>query len=230
MLILVEEVGLFSVPAIAIDRSQTSEFVFVPSNPEESAMLMKLAKCKGKPIGIAFELTAFLAEVSSVRQRFENARESIELVLVNERADYGAGLGEIAFGQYSADDIAKMRVRRVLLNEQLGERSAHSVTDQLNDATLEAFVRGVSAPLKIEHSPFPGLFKDGGADVQGFLTAARLTAVLMLRLSGAIETITRLELQMLTKDSLKVVFDGTRPRLYVNEPPTRISVEGNCQL
>ena len=92
---------------------------------------------------------------------------------------------EMATSELSADDIARLRARRILLDEPLPTPLGRSIGGMPRDSMLDAFARGLQTPLPVDRSPLPPLFRRiGVADRGYFLEAARLTAVLWLRLLG----------------------------------------------
>ena len=60
--------------------------------------------------------------------------------------------------------------------------------------------------------------------------AARLVCVLWLQLSGVVEHVFELGLQMQGDTAIGVHFEGQRRRQYTNAEPTIIRVDGVCQL
>jgi hypothetical protein len=134
---------------------------------------------------------------------------------------------EVSVDGHSADQIAEMRARRILLNEP-GPRLADRGGD-LNDNMLEMFIQGMSTPLKVPHSPFPGIYAEWKDDPTTFLPTARLTAILWLRLSGAIESVFHLQMELVDSE-LRVDFEGQRRRRFSNEDPNIIRVSGVCSL
>jgi hypothetical protein len=62
------------------------------------------------------------------------------------------------------------------------------------------------------------------------MAAARLVAVLWLRLSGTVEHIFELELRMRGGSALAVRFEGQRHRQYSNVEPPIIRFKGTCKL
>jgi hypothetical protein len=59
--------------------------------------------------------------------------------------------------------------------------------------------------------------------------AAWVLAVLQLKLSAAVEHVSRLEL-VLGQNALEVSFSGRRRKLYSNQPAFKIDILGICQL
>jgi hypothetical protein len=103
------------------------------------------------------------------------------------------------------------------------------MSDVANQSFLEMFVRGFDVPLQVMQSPLPGLFAELKNSPMLFSAAARLMAILWLRLSGVIETIEKLSFEI--KDArLSVDFRGQRFQRYNNVKPTVIEVQGICEL
>jgi hypothetical protein len=128
----------------------------------------------------------------------------------------------------SADKIAEIRARRILLDERLSK--LRKGRDRMNDTMFEVFVRGSNVPLEVERSPFPALYRDLKSDQSLFLAAARLVGVLWLRLSGTVEHIFQLDFRMDGDAALTVEFEGQRQRQYSNHEPAIIRVDGKCPL
>lgn len=204
-----------------------------PVNPKQASFLTDLRNSGNNPIGLAHGLTAQFTKVSSVSQIVREAKEVWIIELRPMQANYqGSALGELRFGSISADEIAEMRARRILLNENHLKSSPTEQMDvnSINDMMLEAFVQGINAPIKIEESPFPALYKLAKDSPAEFYAAARLFAVLRLVLSGTVEYIFQLDLDLASEDVLNVKFEGQRARQYSNVPPHIIKFEGQCSL
>src|SRR6266404_2840825 len=128
-------------------------------------------------------------------------------------------------GNYSADEIAEMRARRLLLDEKvLGMKNSP------DDTMLEVFVRGIGTRIKVPRSLIPDIFAAAKGNIDDFLKAARLFSVLFLHVSGVVEHIFELEMEMAGESELAVKFEGRRPRTYVNVDPAVIKIEGTCNL
>lgn len=83
----------------------------------------------------------------------------------------------------TSDEIAMMRARLILLNENVGPDRRGG------DNLLRSFVEGMDTPLRVSKSPFPNIHRELNADTESFLQVARLTAVLWLIQSLTVETI-----------------------------------------
>lgn len=95
---------------------------------------------------------------------------------------------------------------------------------------IEHDVRGKNNFIGDLHSPFPKLHEELRNKTPHFLVAARLFAILYLRLSGVVRHVLRLDLMMQSETQLAVRFEGERRQQYSNVPPHVIQVKGVCQL
>jgi hypothetical protein len=188
-----------------------------------------LRKHREASIGVAFGLKAFLGRLKDAVQQYQGGEESWRLTFQVDQADYGAGFMEMSTSGYSADDIATLRARRILLNEQRPMSSA-DVVSMLNGSTLEVLIRGMNTPLQITSSPLPALFADTGNDRAAFVSAARLLLVLYLRLSGVVEHVFKLDLKFESRERVWVDFNGQRPRKFTNVEAPTVTVSGLCDL
>lgn len=232
MLVLLDiaGVGTIGVPAVDITRDATLKVVLAPEGTEDAGHLAALRTLGSKPIGVAYRLTATRARVKSVREVLRDGAERIELELLEEELRSGLGT-DMSYNNISADELAMMRARRILLDEKLPENPKGTI--DMNGTMLDLFVSGrggIGDALAVKASPFPALAAQGVADRDQFLAFARLLAVLMLRLSGVVERILRLDLRFISEDALAVHFSGVRAKVYSNVEPSRIEVTGTCEL
>ena len=133
---------------------------------------------------------------------------------------------EIVVNNISADQIAEMRARRILLNEK------PNLSDQ---EMLEPFIRGLelSGPesgLQVLESPIPSLYRSFGQMAKRFRKFARLASVLYLKLSNTVDEILQFDLEILNRKELQVGFEGRRPKIYMNVEPSILEVNGICPL
>jgi hypothetical protein len=185
----------------------------------------------GESVGLAYDNTAFLGDLRSVQLLRRNQADELHIDIRRSSTDYGVFM-EPSLNDWSADAIADLRVRRILLDETLPP-AVDNYGAALNAATLEVFVRGMGAPIKILRSPIPMIHFEPGmprGDQEAFLVVARLTAILFLRLSGAIEVVEHLSMELNPDSVLSVLFSGLRPRKYANAEPSRITVEGSFNV
>lgn len=215
-----------------LNRVEESDIVSIKLKSDDafdSAFLSELRREKGKALGIAYKLNGFLASLSEIKQISEVGTEHWTLILKPEDRDYGGGSMEMAFQGYSADDIAKLRARRILLDEKQTQTESLK-SGNINAAMLESLIQGVNTPLKAIKSPFPGLFKHLKENMPLFIEASRLFGVLLLRLTGVVEHVYKLDLEVENEREMKVDFEGQRFKKYTNIEPPIIRVHGFCQL
>lgn len=212
-----------------VEIDKTIRIVFISEDATEEAYLADLQKQANESFGIAFGNTAALVRVAEVRRRREAGRDEWSVTFMPIDTDYGAGFMEISTTGYTADQLAELRARRLLLDEP-GPTSPQMAEHDVSSSMLESLVRGLNTPIKITSSPFPELYKQLKTNNDLFLATARLIAVLGLRLSGIVEFVLRLELRMITGGELEVDFLGQRARKYANLDPLVIQVKGKCRL
>lgn len=227
LVLLMTNEGYLLVSSRLVESGAESRLDLLPENPRESAFLQGVTTSHRDDIAVAFGSTALLAHITEAKQVFERGQEVWKLTLQEVETDYGSGAMEVSVDGHPADEIAEMRARRILLNESRA-RLAHDGGD-LNDSMLEMFIQGMSTPLKVPHSPLPGIYSEWKDDPATFLQIARLTAVLWLRLSGAIERVLQLDMQFVD-EGLRVDFEGQRRRKFSNVDAYVIRIQGLCPL
>ena len=222
--------GVFVIPARAITVTDTVDFDLAPAGDEASYFLGELAKSANYEVAVAYGSQAALCNVVSVKSVRRGGRESVALRVRAIESDYGTML-EMTTSGPSAESIAEMRARRILLDERLAKPLAtgDDPATGLSNAMFEVLVRGVNVPLEVHESPLPDLFEMLRGDPEEFLRNARLVSVLYLRLSGTVEKTTKLALS-LDGQILTVDFEGLRAKKYSNREPHRIAVSGSLVL
>lgn len=216
------------IPADHVEYDGKVRLLLRPQSPAVAAFLSALRDAPRGGVGAAWGNTALLAKVEAVSQVWQDGQEKWSVVLIPDTSDYGIGM-EMATSNYSADQLAELRARRVLLNEKLATRgnTSRAFTD---DTIMEVLIRGQSTPIKVEASPLPKLYKELRREPDLFLATARLVAILWLRLSGVIEHVFHLDFRLREDWALEVNFSGQRARRYGNVDPPVIEVSGLCDL
>jgi hypothetical protein len=191
-----------------------------PHSTADSAVLTGLQTTRRSEVSVAFGTTAVVATVDSISQVLRGEDEIWSLRL-SPKPRSGNYL-EMAYNGISADRLAEMRARRILLDEKLPGGK--------DDRMLETFVRGHDTLIQVGSSPLPALYARMKGETDAFLAAARLYAVLYLKLSGVVEHITRLEISEDRPNHLRIDFNGQRLKRYSNADPVEIEVQGVCRL
>jgi hypothetical protein len=190
----------------------------------------RLDQNRSTKIGLAFHHTAVYASVLDAKQVVEAGVERWIVRLAPSHKEIQALVGEMAFGNYSADDIAELRARRLLLNETTSAQSTSQTVHVMNESMLEVLIRGLNSPVEAKESPFPQIYGLLKQEPRYFVAVAKLFALLMLHLSGTIERVSKLNLELEPNAQLAVDFEGVRPRRYQNVEPAVIRVAGHCDL
>ncbi len=134
------------------------------------------------------------------------------------------------------DQIAKMRARRILLDEKLEDVNPALIpNDVFSQSMLETYIRGMSSSsheprLQVTESAIPKLYQQLRQTPERFKKYARLVSILHLKLSNTVENVLQLDLELLGPTQLQVRFKGIRPKFYSNIPASTIEFEGICPL
>jgi hypothetical protein len=212
-----------------VELGQQLVLEVAPDDTQTSAILSEFRQRRGLELGVAFGGTPVFGTLYEAKQTHVGGVEQW-LLVINPSTEHIQGVfSEPAFDKRSADDIADLRARRLLLNERIPGDSGR-MADEWNSGMLEVLVRGLNTHIEVKGSPFPGLFKAIGSDPEYFLVVARLFGILFLYLSATVDRIHRLDLRLERPGVLSVRFEGQRPRRYVNVEPPILKVEGRCDL
>ena len=173
---------------------------------------------------VAHRYKAALCRLVSKNSRFlANNNGQWELHLEIKRDDFTPTM-EMSFAGTSADKLAEIRARRLLLNENPAKES-----HDINDITRELFIGGQETLVRIERSPFPKLWEAYRSKPQLFLDVAWINSVMQLLLGACVVEILKLELS-LQDATLSVDFQGRRRKYYQNVPAYEIRVRGSMSL
>lgn len=221
------------VPLLSVKVGDTITAVVRPEAGTERVYLESLtgSRYNSPTVNFAFGLTAVLARLTSVTRSFDGGEDRYTLLLTPEHSGRAGAFMEMATTGYSADDIAALRARRILLDERLSTSDSRTSGRWGKDSTLESLVRGYDSEFPVECSPLPELFRatEEHGDAR-FIAAARLTAVLWLQLTGTVAHVHELDMRVQAPGALAVRFRGERARIYTNKDPEVILAEGICPL
>jgi hypothetical protein len=128
---------------------------------------------------------------------------------------------------YSADDIAALRGRRLLLNDPPLAPTGRTAT---SSSMLEMLIQGMNLPIKVKQGILPNMKPVPTGDPTEFLEVARLTMVYMLKVSGVFEHILELSVGPLSGNSVHVRCRGKRRAFFMNVPAKEVVIDGDCAL
>ena len=184
---------------------------------------------RNEPIPFAHQNVGAIARVTEAKRTSANGKNIWELFLDLEMNNSGF-LSEMAFNGISADQIAELRARFILLNENPQQNRKQAPQFNLNEGMVAALVKGLNSSVKVEGSVLPELWKNVGKDVDTFLPLARLWSVFHLITSNSCEHILELIIGPVADEKVHIKFRGQRHKQYVNADPYIIKFEGFCDL
>ncbi|HSU15790.1 SEFIR domain-containing protein [Longimicrobium sp.] len=227
MLIEAKETTQF-IPVMRIrEQGDRVEFTLVPQNADITAFLSELKDRWGKTrVWVAYGDSAHSGSVEAADRVRDSLGERWIVSVVVDEGSRGSSM-EIATSGKSADEIAELRARRILLNEKPPADVAR--WGQV-DSMLETLVQGVGAGRSLVESPLLPLYRQHGSNPRLFLAAARLAAVLELRRTETVAHVLELIFQMEDPRRLYVRFRGRRRKIYTNMPAYEMAFEGVCPL
>jgi hypothetical protein len=218
-------------PLVSAEVRDTLTAVLRPESGAVRAYLEGLARSRfGLPtVDLAFGLAAFRGHLTAVVRSVQEGDDRFTITLAPDQ-QHGGGIMETATTGYSADDIALLRARRILLDEPLPPPPARQFGSR-GDSMLESLVRGLQTSVSVERSPLPGFFRDLRAEPRArALTATKLLAILWLRVTGTVEHVLELDIRAKSPATLAIHFRGERERIYTNREPLVIAVDGTCSV
>lgn len=202
--------------------SKGGELWLHPESPIDHSFLSSL-NAADKDIVVAYKHYVAVCDIRENVFLAEREQSQFRLQFLITRSDFIPPF-ELALGGTSADRLAELRAKRLLLNQFLAEPS-----HDINSVTNELFLAGQGTLVKVEKSPFPDLYKHFGNDQKRFLEIAWIAAAAQLKLSACVAEISTLSLS-LADDRLHVIFSGKRRHQVRNRAPFEISFNGYCSL
>lgn len=223
--------SMFGMPLMEVERADRLRLLVAPDNHSDVAHLRAL-RDERNHFSIAYGLTAAFARLQNVRELMRQGEDRVELQLAEVPFDNSFGT-EMSYNGISADKIAEMRARRILLNENLPKASnGRSTAGEMNDLMFESFLSGSSSigdRLAVKGSPITAIARDVKRNNPEFMPVSKLLCVMTLILSSTVEHIVRLDMAM-EDAGVRVQFEGVRHKVYSNVEPTRIEVAGVCPI
>lgn len=210
-------------PAVTVQwGAQQADLTLIPEDSSDEAALASVGPSP-EPVIIGYRHWLGICRVTENRFVSEMGRKSFHLRVAIERSDFTPSI-EMGLGGTSADKLAELRTRRLLLNENPAVESR-----DINVVTRELFLGGQDTVVRVQKSPFPDLFKAFHSTPERFLEIAWIQAAASLKLSACVVEIVALELT-LKGNTLDVKFHGRRRKQFQNRPPYEIQVNGSCAL
>jgi hypothetical protein len=210
--------------------------VQIPSTDADGDAKIRALKSErnwsSQPVAFAHRNDGFVVRVQDVESESVGDRASWTLTLKADPMEYGGGImhdvGLQENGRnYSGDDIAEMRARRLLLNENPAGISRRQGAGM---GLLEAFIQGASSKHPVKSCIFEQFSSDLREGPIHGMRKARLAAIYALKASQVFEQITELRLGPIENGKLHVKCRGKRRAQFTNQEATVIEIEGEYAL
>ncbi len=215
---------LFITESVTTEADQSVKIHISSVDLEQEAALRNLhpeQHYNKKQISYAYQNEATIMQVERVLPKSIKGKTTFCITLKPYLETQGNSMMEMSINGYSADKIAELRARFLLLNE---------LSPNSNNYSMNFYIKGYDNNFKVEECIFINLWKRLENKRDLFLFYARLTAIYHLKMSRTVEHILELKLTLLPKNILSVEFRGQRKQVYSNQEPAIIEVQGNCDL
>lgn len=187
-------------------------------------------------IAFAYRNDAFFVKVESVEEECEDDTCIWSITLIPEDIQYGGDAMELSYQghnrHYSADDLAELRGRRILLDNppKPNRKKNYYLSD---DSMVEMFI---SSPLnrnrsiRVDNCILKELYVQLKDTPKKYLELSRLAAIFYLKATDVVEQVLELSLELIEQEKIHVIFRGKRRKAFVNVEPVIIKIEDDCFL
>lgn len=135
---------------------------------------------------------------------------------------------------YSADDIATLKARRLLLNDppklQMLQDAQVFSPALAEREVIEKLIQSSATPISIQDCVLQSLYSQYKDKPRDFLALARLQAIFFLKAAGVVEQVMELSLSSIYQGKVQVRFCGKRQPICAGIEPAIIQIEGDCSL
>ena len=189
-------------------------------------------------IKFAYQNDGFLVKVKSVESTSRSDCKLWTLTLEPKPIKLDSHMLEQSYkGRkqfYSADDIATLKARRLLLNDppklQMLQDAQMFSPALAEREVLEKLIQSTPTPISIQDCVLQSLYPEYKEQPKVFLELARLQAIFFLKAAGVVEQVMELSLGSIIQGKVHVRFRGKRQQVYAGIEPAVIEIEGDCPL
>lgn len=217
----------YSAAKIAERSNGIVEIELLSNSGEANAALTELRPTQyRRPGRLAFAVhnDAFEVDVEEASSEYVGTRQRWTIKL-KKQPYQSSGFTDMQVNGLSADEIAKRRAGRILLNDP-----APSLSRGYNgDHILEMAISGTGANGRSVDCVVREMFQRYGRS-KWWVDAARLKAVYLLKSTGTVEHIIELKLGTPRNNKVAVTLHGRRRKAYSNQEPASIRLLGHCSL
>lgn len=183
-------------------------------------------------LAFAVNNDAHSVRVEQVETETTSGRQTWSVTLKVSDEHFGGGFGtEMTYKTeaktYTPDDIAKLRVGRLLLNDPPPVTGRNRGLG--SDTMLNGMIEGSSSRHSVKECVIRSVFGSHGRNAN-WREFARLRSVFLLKATGTVEHVLELKIGAVRGGNVSVRFRGRRPQRYSNVAPETIEVTGVCSL
>jgi hypothetical protein len=217
----------FQAKSTAVQADRSIVLRIAPTAGEQTADLRALQAVdlhRRREVSYADQHEAGTTQVLSVISETSQGKTifTVTLAPLPQLTNSGV-LSEFSFNAYSADTIAELRARLILLGQPLPGEIEHLATSY---QTRSAYSTSMATSIR----SLPQLWASLHTQPRLFLPRAWIYAAYLLKTSNIVESILTLELGPIKDKKMHVTFRGRRARVYANREPVTIDIEGECVL
>lgn len=213
----------------------------IPSNnSQDDASIQSLRPNLQQPslLKFAYQNDGFLVKIKSVEVASRGNCQIWTLILQPEYIKNHIKTLEQSYkGRkqfYSADDIAVLKAKRLLLNNPpklLMLTDSQLFSPALAEREmLENLIKSSSTSISIEDCVIQSLYPIYKDQPTVFLELARLQAIFFLQAAGIVEQVLELSLGPISQGNVHVRLQGKRWHVHTDMKPATIDIEGDCPL
>ncbi|MBV9468377.1 MAG: DUF4062 domain-containing protein, partial [Abitibacteriaceae bacterium] len=139
--------AFFKTQSVKVGGNNNVLIRIAPSDAQEESLLRSLRPQQSQhvgPVGYAYQNEAAITKVQTVEMESVNGKTVFIITLKPDDRTQGSMYDGVSFNGVSADEIAELRARLLLLNELPAN---HRKNDPLS---IIHFVRGMDGPVKVE--------------------------------------------------------------------------------
>ena len=190
---------------------------------------------QSQPIKFAYGDEGFFVKVIGIRESSTEDCHIWKVTLQPHIIRYDGQAEESYQGakySFSADEIAQLKGRRLLLNDPpklLSDARLFSAASAKREI-IEKLIQGTGQPVSLEDCVLHSLYPKYKGRGRLFLELARLEAIFLLKVSGVIEQVLELSFTQINPEQVRVKFRGKRRHVYVDIEPALIEIDGDCSL
>lgn len=203
------------------------EIVISPVSGDEEAELAALRPTQyggRSTLPFAVKNDAHMVRVEQITTETKGSGQQWTLTLSVTEYRSQSALNEISAQGVNADEIARRRASRILVNDPPPVVGQGFSTDSF----VDVFVSG-TGDFAVKESVIRSVFMRYSQRAE-WKEFARLKSVLFLKMTGTVEHILELTIGAVRNKKVPVRFRGRRGQRFSNMPPATIEITGSCPL